>query len=161
MTKRRIAAFILLLAGWSTVPALVPKDGRPPADDDFSPLFARRLDTSVENMDTPSGEVRLAGLPLYYSDPVGTPLSANPLSACALSACGLSGCLLSGCGLSGCLISGCGSSACIQSGCGGSACLGSLCGASGCLGSACGGSACLGSACSTCLASEDPDAGTE
>ena len=164
MTRRSLVALALVAVGWSSLWALVPRERFVHGDssgDRFSPLFARRLETSVLNMDAPAGLVRLAAMPRVNTDPVGTPLSWNPLSACALSVCGLSGCLLSGCGLSGCLVSGCGASGCIESGCGTSVCMGSLCGGSGCLGSACGGSACFGTACSNCLISEDPGAGPE
>lgn len=117
----------------------------------FSPLFARRLEVGLENMDRPRERVHVARLGLVHQDddPVeGGILSAQPFSFCLGSACYTSGCLGSACVGSGCL-----GSACTSSQCAGSTCFGSVCGASGCLGSTCLGSACLGSVCvgSACL----------
>jgi len=116
----------------------------------FSPLFARRLEVGLQNMDKTPDRVYVAHLPIYDQEPVATPLSGNPLSMCLASGCYLSicigsACLNSRCLGSACITSGCGGSACITSGCGGSACIGSACG-----GSACVGSICLGSACVNC-----------
>ncbi len=125
--------------------APVPGNDHEPA---FSPLFARRLEVGLQNMDKQPDRVYVAHLPIYDQDPVATPLSGNPVSVCLASGCYLSvclgsACLNSRCLGSACLTSGCGGSACITSGCGGSACIGSACGGSACIGSICAGSACI------------------
>ena len=116
----------------------------------FSPLFERRLVVGIQRMDAPAERVRVAELPRYYSDTVGTPASGNPLSGCLGSACLGSVCLGSLCMGSKCLGSACISSGCLGSGCTGSGCAGSACIESGCVGSACIRSGCLGSACLSC-----------
>jgi hypothetical protein len=138
---------VAVLAGGVQVRAIAPD---PVASDDggFSPLFARRLEVGIRNMDKAPERVYMARLPLMLEDPLGTPFSGNPASACVGSACYLSYCLGSACIGSRCL-----GSACITSACGGSSCVASACGGSACIGSGCGGSACVGSGClgSACL----------
>ena len=129
----------------------------------FSPLFARRLEVGKQNMDKPADRVSMAGLRMV--DPVGSPLSANPVSTCLASGCFGSACLGSACLLSACIGSACANSKCVGSGCVVSICAGSACVTSGCVGSVCTGSACVGSvcvatacvgsSCTRCL-SEDP-----
>ena len=118
--------------------------------EEFSPLFARRLDVGIGRLDGPAGHVTVAHLGLYYSDPLGTPASANPLSGCLGSGCLGSVCFGSLCMGSKCLGSACISSGCLGSGCTGSGCAGSACIDSRCVGSACIQSGCLGSACLSC-----------
>lgn len=158
MTGRRaliLASCGAIAFGGLSAHAFAPRDLPSPPGDSFSPLFARRLEAGVQNMDRPTGRVRIAGR-LVIADPVETPASANPISVCVVSGCALSICLGSGCIFSGCIGSACEGSAClgstcIGSGCGGSACLGSVC-----LGSVCAGSGCLGSVCATCPAEPEP-----
>jgi len=111
----------------------------------FSPLFARRLEVGQRNMDKPSDHVYMAGFRMV--DHFGTPMSANPVSACLASGCFGSACLGSACLLSACFGSACTNSKCVGSGCVVSVCAGSACVTSGCVGSVCTGSACVGSVC--------------
>jgi len=123
--------------------------------DAFSPLFARRLEVGQQNMDKPSNRVFMAGMRYTVGEPVGTPLSANPVSTCLASGCFGSACLGSACLLSACIGSACANSKCVGSGCIVSVCGGSACVTSGCVGSVCTGSACVGSVCvaTACLGS--------
>ena len=155
---------LLFIGGWHAR-AFSPETLDPSAEV-FSPLFERRLEVSIGNMDDPPERMHMAILPPFYRDeppesPIPeTPASGNPLSVCFGSACLGSVCLGSGCisskclgsacVTSGCAVSGCITSACAGSTCAGSACLGSLCFGSGCAGSVCAGTACLGSACTQC-----------
>ena len=120
----------------------------------FSPLYERRLEIGLENLESPPGLIRTAHLE-RVNRPVETPASANPLSVCLASGCLGSVCFGSACAGSACFGSACSGSTCGGSGCSGSACGGSACVNSGCAGSACVGSTCLGSLCltSTCLGS--------
>ncbi len=150
---RFFLASALLVAVAAIVPrseASVEADGGPPAP--FSPLFERRLEVGMENLDRPAGSILIAHLDTLESASVDSPLSANPVSGCLGSACSLSiclgsACLNSRCLGSGCLLSACLGSSCVTSGCGGSACVASTCGGSACVGSVCGGSACVKSGC--------------
>ncbi len=151
-TRRLIPAvlFVTLAAGTLSVRAHIPRSSS--SGDPFSPLYARRLEVGIINMDPPAGLLIAGGRPYARRDPVVTPLSGNPISfclgsACAGSFCGGSACLSSKCFGSACFNSGCGGSACVVSLCGGSACASSVCGGSACLGSVCGGSICAGSVC--------------
>lgn len=158
---------LLVIGGWQARAFSV--ESTDPTVDHFSPLFERRLEVGIENLDDPADRVHMAILPPFQRDepPDGTipetPASGNPLSVCLGSACLGSLCLGSGCiaskcigsacVTSGCATSGCLSSACAGSTCAGSACLGSVCFGSGCTGSVCAGTACLGSACTQCTGS--------
>jgi len=146
---RLIVAMLLAVAltGWRA-DAIAPIERGREGEAGFSPLFARRLEVGVQNMDKTPDRVYTAHLPIYDEAPVATPLSGNPVSVCLASGCYLSvclgsACLNSRCLGSACLLSGCGGSACISSGCGGSSCIGSACGGSACIGSVCAGSACI------------------
>lgn len=146
------AVLVALIGGALHVWALAPWPGADPAlpVEEFSPLFPRRLEVGIRNMDRPAGRTYRAAL--SYEEPVETPFSGNPASVCLGSGCYLSVCMGSACISSRCLgsvcvTSGCGGSACVASGCGGSGCVTSACGGSGCVGSGCAGSACVGSAC--------------
>lgn len=140
--KLALAAAIVaatLLAHYQTL-AMPERDGTS-AEEPFSPLFSRRLEVGVLNMDKPAERQYMARLEVFYR-PFETPLSGNPLSVCLGS-----GCLGSLCLGSACLSSRCLGSACVASGCGGSTCIASGCGGSACIGSGCGGSACVGTVC--------------
>jgi len=126
--------------------ATIPEEG--PAEE-FSPLFARRLEVGLRNMDKPPDRVYLARLGPMHRD-VATPASGNPISACLGSACFMSVCIGSACFSSTCFGSACFSSNCGGSGCITSGCVGSTCVGSGCAGSVCVGSICFGSACLNC-----------
>lgn len=137
---------VLMLGVWH-VSATVPADRSETSE--FSPLFERRLEVSLESMDAPPERDLLAYTERLHRD-VMSPISGNPLSVCVGSACIVSvcfgsACLNSRCLGSTCIVSGCGGSACVTSGCAGSACI-----ASACAGSVCVGSTCLGSACLQC-----------
>jgi len=146
------AGALALVIGHSVVVASAGGSPSPrgSADSEFSPLYARRLDASIRNMDRPVDRFHTASLEYDpHDEPVeGGIASAQPLSFCIGSLCYASGCLGSACIGSACLGSACSSSQCT-----GSTCFGSVCGGSACLGSTCVGSACLGSVClgSACL----------
>jgi len=153
----------IVLSQWHVYATAVrPVDAM--SEEQFSPLFARRLEVGIQNMDRPPDKVYMAGFLMNDFGPVETPLSANPMSLCLGSGCFGSGCLGSACLASACFGSACATSKCVGSGCvvsvcGGSACAGSTCVGSACVGSVCVGStcvgtACVGSACVTCTATE-------
>ncbi|HKY34125.1 MAG TPA: hypothetical protein VJV23_16465 [Candidatus Polarisedimenticolia bacterium] len=112
-------------------------------DEPFSPLFERRLEVGLLNMDAPEGARLRAAL------------IAGESGAIVFSGSITSWCLGSGCGGSACLGSACLGSTCLGSGCLDSKCVGSACGGSQCIGSLCGASQCLGSACTQCAGGED------
>lgn len=167
-TATLVAALALAagqLQSWEAWAVVRRQENRDPDPaEGFSPLFARRLEVGQQNMDKPSDRVYIAGALMV--DPVGTPLSANPISTCLASGCFGSACLGSACLLSACLGSACANSKCVGSGCVVSLCAGSVCVTSGCVGSVCTGSACvgsvcvatacLGSACTKCVGEEPP-----
>ena len=152
-----IACAALMLAhgsGGSTYAVALRESGSRAGE--FSPLFSRRLEVGVRDMDAPADRAMTVAWERALRDPLATPLSGNPVSACLGSACTLSYCLGSACLSSRCL-----GSACMVSACGGSACITSACGGSGCLGSVCGGSLCVGSVCaSLCAGCGAPDPGS-
>jgi hypothetical protein len=127
------------------------------ADASWSPLYERRLEIGVQQMDRAGEPALRASLQLYHQ-PEEMVLSLNPISFCAGSACLGSFCGGSACLLSKCAGSACANSTCVGSGCAVSACLGSSCGGSLCLGSGCLGSGCVGSACLTCGAEDGTQA---
>lgn len=158
-------SFLLILIGGSQAHTFSPDLADQPAFD-FSPLFERRLEVSISNLDGSPERVHMAILPpMMREDPPEspipeTPASGNPLSVCVASVClgsvclgsvcVTSQCVSSGCVNSACVLSGCTSSGCAGSVCAGSACAGSVCFGSGCVGSVCAGTGCLGSACTRC-----------
>ena len=155
------AALLAIAVGQFHAYAIADHPGAPGSDQKFSPLFAKRLEVGVQNMDKQAGKVYMAGFLMDdFSQPLETPLSANPVSLCLASGCFGSGCLGSACLLSACIGSACATSKCVGSGCvvsicAGSACTtstcgGSVCAGSVCVGSVCVGTACLGSACVSC-----------
>lgn len=156
MHRRLIAATAVSILVFSAFVWHARADAPPLRDEEpaFSPLYARRLEIGLENLDSPPGLIRTVHLEIV-SRPVGTPASANPLSLCLGSMCLGSVCFGSACAGSSCLASACSGSSCLGSGCVASGCAGSVCTSSGCVGSACLGSACIGSAClsSVCMGS--------
>jgi len=152
----RLAIALAIAAAFLPAPfealAYAPRSAPTAAEEPFSPLFSRRLEVGVRNMDKPAERSYVARLEVQ-TRPLGTPLSGNPLSVCIGS-----GCLGSVCLGSACLSSRCLGSACIASGCGGSTCIASGCGGSACIGSGCGGSACVGTVCAGSACSAGCDA---
>jgi hypothetical protein len=137
----RVAAAMLTVAvlGWTAGVGGFGGSAPPRAwqDEEFSPLFARRLALASERLDEPhDGAVLTAGMRM--EQPVDFIASGNPYSYCIGSVCLGSACLGSACLGSTCMGSGCSGSTCAGSACVGSTCLGSLCVGSRCLGSVCG-----------------------
>src|SRR5215475_8370224 len=76
-TAAATAVVVIITAG--QLHAISARGAAPTADPGFSPLFSRRLEVGLQNMDKPAEKIYMAGFLGDYL-PVETPLSANPAS---------------------------------------------------------------------------------
>ena len=78
-TAAAVATVAIALSQWR-VYATAVRPVEALTEQQFSPLFAKRLEVGIENMDRPADRVYMAGFLMNDFSPVETPLRANPMS---------------------------------------------------------------------------------